>query len=356
MITIVLTNRNRDLNTIKNCLDSLSNQHANSFFVILIDYGSDFDYANNLIAQTSNYDFVELIQCPVNGQLWNKSKAINIALKRCITPYFFVGDIDMIFDPNFIQKLYEIKNEKEAFYFKVGFLSKEESAKNLKFDDRQVAFSSNEEATGMTLYPTQLLLEINGYDEFYHGWGAEDTDVHIRLKNTEVPIHFYDKEVLIKHQWHPKSYRSKNNPSPFHSKLERINHSYIQFTREAKLTKANSQNEWGLLPVQENYLRLNNQPDVILEIQPSDMKITAVIGQLANFVDKIISISIKDVSKVEKVKNILKKKLGKKHTNYLSMEDVNNRFLEEIILKYRNRPYSYKFDRVQKQIEFKILL
>lgn len=356
MITIVLTNRNRDLNTIKNCLDSLPNQNVNSFFVILIDYGSDFDHTNNLIAQTSNYNFVELIQCPVNGQLWNKSRAINIALKRCTTPYFFVGDIDMIFDPKFIQKLYEIKNEREVFYFKVGFLSKEESAKNLKFDDYQEAFSSNEEATGITLYPTQLLLEINGYDEFYHGWGAEDTDVHIRLKNLGVPIHFYDKEILVKHQWHPKSYRSKKNSGPFHSILERINHSYIQFTKEAKLTKANLQNEWGILPIEENYFRLNKEPDVILEIQPSDIKVTAVIGQLANFTNKTICILVKDVSKVEKAKNILKKYLGKRYVNYLRIEDVNDRLLEEIILKYRNKPYSYKFDRIQKHIKFKILL
>jgi predicted glycosyltransferase involved in capsule biosynthesis len=38
--------------------------------------------------------------------------------------------------------------------------------------------------TGTTLFATHKLKEVNGYDEFYHGWGAEDTAFTCVLVNS----------------------------------------------------------------------------------------------------------------------------------------------------------------------------
>ena len=94
-----------------------------------------------------------------------------------------VGDIDLIFHPNYIGTLKSMATENEVHYFQYGFLNELESLKKQEFSDYQVDFKGFEEVTGNTLFPTTALRKVNGFDEFYQGWGAEDTDAHIRMKN-----------------------------------------------------------------------------------------------------------------------------------------------------------------------------
>jgi glycosyltransferase involved in cell wall biosynthesis len=354
MITIVLTNRNRDLQTVKNCFDSLAEQSNDDFELFFVDYGSDQNYVYDLKQLIAKYPKIESIISPVSGQLWNKSRAINIVLKKCNTPYFFVGDIDMLFHPDFINKLYELKNKDKATYFQVGFLSQKETALQRDFHNATVDFTSRKEATGMTLYPTQLLKEINGYNEFYHGWGAEDTDVHIRLHNLGIKIDFFEKEVLLKHQWHPKTYRTNLSTDPYHFELERINHSYIQTSQTSKQTKANIKQQWGVLPEEKEYSKLSDQPDFTIEIEPETSKVNALLAQLDNFENKMVSIIVKDTSDSNKRKQFAKRILGKKYLKFLPMKSVNNMILQEIVMHYRNVPYQYSFDQNKNLITLKI--
>ena len=354
MITLVLTNRNRNLQTVKNCLDSLENQSGNNFELFFVDYGSVGKYIIALEQLLLQYPRINYINCPVSGQLWNKSRAINIVLKKCNTPYFFVGDIDMLFHPDFINKLHELKNKDKATYFQVGFLSQKETALQRDFHNAAVDFISRKEATGMTLYPTQLLKEINGYNEFYHGWGAEDTDVHIRLHNLGIEIDFFEKEILLKHQWHPKTYRTKLSTDPYHFELERINHSYIQTSQTSKQIKANIKQQWGVLPEEKEYSKLSDQPDFTIEIEPETSKVNALLAQLDNFENKVVLIIVKDTSDSNKRKQFAKRILGKKYLEFLPMKSVNNMILQEIVMHYRNLPYQYSFDQNENLIHLKI--
>lgn len=355
MITIVLTYRNRDLRIVKNCLDSLQNQTEKSFEVILVDYGSEALIANQLAVLVTNYTFIKLITCPVQGQLWNKSRAINIALKQTTTPYFLVGDIDLIFHPDFMKIASKLVSEDHITYFQYGFLSKQESLVKKDFVQFKVGFIGNKEVTGTTLFPAQQLKLLNGYDEFYHGWGAEDTDIHIRIKQLGLQINFYDSEVIVKHQWHPKAYRSINSTSPFHSKLERINHAYMNLTQQTKRTQVNLSNECGKLPTEIEYQKLLNKPDYFIKIEPIDVKVAALIAQLKNFNNELIHIQIKQDAFIVRKKQFLKKIVGKKHHCYLEMQEINNRLLEEIIINYRNLPYAHSYDRNSGIVELKIL-
>jgi len=181
MITLVLTYRNRSEDILVKCLDSLATQSTKNFNTVLVNYGSNKTHTELLENTLKNYSFINYLFCDVSQQLWCKSKAINTVLKKCDTSHFFVGDIDMMYHKNFIETLETLKN-KSVTYFQVGFLSQTESSKEVtNFEDYAINFKSNEEATGMTLYPTDVLKGINGYDEFYHGWGSEDTDTHLRL-------------------------------------------------------------------------------------------------------------------------------------------------------------------------------
>lgn len=355
MITIVLTYRNRDLRIVKNCLNSLKEQTNKSFKVILVDYGSDTNYSESIEKLSVNYKFVKLISCPVSGQLWNKCRAINIVLKQTKTPYFLVGDIDLIFHPKFIEKAIKHASNK-VVYFMYGFLSEEESQEVKKFEDYIVDFLGGEEVTGTTLFPTEKLLSVNGYDEFYHGWGAEDTDIHIRLKQLGIEIEFYNKEVLVKHQWHPKAYRSKLSTSPFHSNLERINSRYMKMTQLNKRIKVNLDFDWGQIPIKNEYMKLEEIPEYTISINPVDVDFSSLLAQLKNFKNEVVKIEIRDVDMKEKAKQLLKRILNRRFLNFLKMEDVNDAILEEIIKNFRNQPYIYNFNRNKGLINMTILL
>ncbi|AOZ98504.1 glycosyltransferase family 2 protein [Flavobacterium commune] len=356
MITLVLTNRNRDLRIVKNCLESLRNQTTKEFELFFVDYGSDLDYLVGLKNLVVSYPKVHLILCPVNGQLWNKSRAINIALKLTNTPYFLVGDLDLIFAPQFMSTAYKLINSKDIYYFKYGFLSREESLKNKVYEEYEIDFDGNIDVAGTTLFPTEQLKDINGYDEFYHGWGAEDVDIHIRMSNLGCRVVFYDSSILVKHQWHPKQYRSKISKHPFHIGLEAINHAYMDLGKKTKRIIVNQNQSWGKMTDIEMYEKLKlGIPTVDLFLTNSLTVISAVLAQFANFNKEVLNLRIDEVDKLTIYKNQIKKKLNKKAINYIEMEQVNALILEQIIKNYRNNPYKYIFDRDLKYIQLKMV-
>lgn len=356
MITLVLTNRNRDLRIVKNCLESLSNQTKNEFELFFVDYGSDLDYLVELKDLMLNYDTVNLILCPVNGQLWNKSKAINIVLKQTKTSHFLVGDVDLIFAPQFISTAYELMNDKEIYYFQYGFLSQQESLENKKYEEYQIDFGGSIDVTGTTLFPTETVKKMNGYDEFYHGWGAEDTDIHFRLENLGFQIKFYDSAILVKHQWHSKQYRSTLSKHPFHSGLEAVNHAYMHLGKETKRIIVNKNQSWGEMPDGEKYERLNsNFTTVELMLTNSLTVIVALLAQLRNFNQEVLYIQIDEVDWSTKFKNGLRKVIQKKAVTYIGLEQINRMILEEIIKNYSNNPYEYIYEKDSKYIKFKMV-
>ncbi len=354
MITIVLTYRNRELRIVENCFEALAAQTNKAFKVLLVDYGSDLEFAEGLKNTAKKYNFITVISCPVSGQLWSKCRAINIALKQTETPYFLIGDIDSLFRKDFVDKALSLASDK-VMYFKYGFLAEEESKQKKEFEDYTIDFLAGDEVTGTTLFPTETLKSVNGYDEFYHGWGAEDTDIHVRMKNLGKEVIFYDQEILVLHQWHAKAYRSKSSTSPFHSTLERANSNYLKITRQTKRTTVNLNTDWGILPDVTQYDKLTITPDSTLKIKPIDFQITAILAQLKNYKNETVSIEIIDVDKKQKSIQKVKKKLNKKYFNYLKMEEVNNLVLETIINSYRNTPYNYQFNRQKGQISLTLV-
>ncbi len=208
----------------------------------------------------------------------------------------------------------------------------------------------------MTLYPTQLLKSINGYDEFYHGWGAEDTDVHIRLRNSDIPVVFYDQNVVMKHQWHPKQYRSIESIEPYHSSLERINHSYIKFEEEKKIKQINRVFDYGKVPVQEEYEKLNNVEEIIYITNEKSDLIAFLEGNIFNLESKTYKIIFSNHSLCGSIKNTIKKKLGKKALCFYSLDEVNNMVLMTIIKSFRNNPYHFEYKKSENKIILRIKL
>lgn len=354
MITIVLTYRNRSLHIVKKCLDSLENQSNKQFTVTLINYGSGDKETNNLEKLLKAYSFIRYIFCNTSKQLWNKARAINIALNKCENSHLFVGDIDMIFRSNFIEQLIALKSSNKVTYFQVGFLNEEESTKDKKFNEYTIKHISTNEATGMTLYPTQLLKEINGFDEFYHGWGSEDTDVHVRLHNASIKVNFYTKDVLLLHQWHPKVYRSKDSKEPFHTSLEQINQQYLQQVIASKRIKANEKFGFGK---NNKSVIFNNESVINLTITNLKSAIDALLlGTLHNYKQQKLVIEIKKHAEYKSAKNNLKQAVGKKYFKHYSFQEVNNKILATIITDFRTNYYEYEWNQELQTITLKIAL
>lgn len=352
MITIILTYRNRTESIIKKCFESLNQQSNKNFFVKLINYGSSDINSSKLSRLTTYYSFIELIIVPTEHQLWNKSRAINIALKKCETPYFFVGDIDMIYRKDFVEQLYNLKGENKITYFQVGFLSKKESLKELKFEAYQLKHISRKEATGMTLYPTKLLKEINGYDEFYHGWGAEDSDVHMRIKNYGKKIIFYTIDVLILHQYHERNYRTDNSLEPFHTRLEQINHAYFKKVIELNKIKVNTSFGWGI-----NQIKVEFGDAIKIYLTNEKNEIDAFFrGMLLECKGQKLDIYISKNKQFKSFKNRVKKNFGKKFKEFYSFKELNNLILMLIVSVHRNSYYEYDWDKEIDSIKLKIEL
>ena len=350
-----MTYRNREINIINKCLNSLSLQSVRDFKVILVNYGSQLIYTKSLLECVNKYKFVQLINCDVQEQLWNKSKAINIALRQCDTPSVFVGDVDMIYHPNFIKTLDNIKSDTNSTFFQVGFLSESESKLNKNFNEYHISFKSDEGATGMTFFKTDVLKSINGFDEFYHGWGSEDTDVHLRLRNAGFKVEYYDKEVLMLHQWHAKLYRTKDSLEPFHSYLEQINHEYLELSKKLKKTKANLDLDYGVYN-QNDYNLLNK----IQDTYTISNKVAEVKALLYNILytqkNRVINIIIQPHKEYKSVKQFVKGKLGKKTIRFIELDMVNNILLETIITKFRNNPYKFQYNPNERTINLTIKL
>ncbi len=351
MITIVIPNRNRDLSTVKRTLSSIVSQRDDEMRIIVVDYGSDVVYQMGLKKLLKEIGDVEVILCQTQAQLWNKSRAINIALKRCETSYFMVADMDMIFHPQFIEEITSQLSQAKIIYFPVGVLTREESLKNIPFNSYNVKFITDEEATGISIFPTTLLKSVNGFDEYYHGWGSEDTDIHIRLKNNGSQVVFKKGTLYFLHQWHPKEYRSRNSTEPFCSLLEQTNAAYLQQTMRFKRILANEQTQWGLDPK-------SLKPEILykrIALTNRVSEVIALTNQLIEFASgTYLDITIKSHGEYKTIKDTAKKLLKKKRHSFMALEKVNDSLLLGLVGSIRNSTYKYAFSLSKQEIRLQI--
>ncbi|MBZ4036572.1 glycosyltransferase family 2 protein [Flavobacterium sp. 17A] len=356
MIGIIFPYRNREVERVKRSLDSLSLQENHNFKVIFVDYGSDLASSSAIKELIFQYKFASYIYSFSEFQPWSRAKALNIGLKNTTADYVFTADVDMIFSPNFISKLYELRNPLKAYYFKVGFLSEKESKADKKFEDYSIDFNTGVGAQGLSLFYLKNVEEIGGYDEFLHFWGAEDIDIHERLIRTGTESIFYNEETLLLHQWH-QSYR-KSETAVLIEGLQlkgvvQLNHQHLKSNQKNKVTKVNNE-KWGNLISEADFneletadcqITLNNKLEVIDHF---------LFVELPQYKDKIVSVQFTKDDFQDSLKYKVKKLLGKTVPQYYSLKEINDRLLLHIISFYHTYPYSFKIDKNLKSIRFKI--
>lgn len=353
MLTIIYSYRNRDLNRLENSFNSLAKQSVKDFEVILVDYGSEPDLAKNAQELCLKYKFLSYIYRFTQYQPWNKSKALNSVIKDLKTEYCFVADIDMIFRSDFIEIAYSLKDPENITYFEVGFLGPEVDLKDLNFADITNYRKSTHEATGLSLFPVTALKQIRGFDEFYHFWGAEDTDVHKRLNVKGYNIDFYNSQTLMFHQWHPsyRSSESKKLTKDFQiSGIVQLNHQYLQNDLLKTAIEVNAKG-WGETLLKEELQSLEKE-SVKLILNTEKRKIDNLLfGILPNLGNGILKVRIESLKK-DNPRQMLKKSMGKKVPEYYSLKKVNDLILLHLISYYRDLPYTFRIDNNLQSIVF----
>lgn len=356
MITILYPYRNRELTRIKRSLDSLVDQSRKNFKVIFIDYGSKPEISVDVKKMVIEYSFLSYYYLHTENQPWNKAKALNFAIKEVDTDYCFVADIDIIFHNEFIEKSIGMLDATKSIYFQVGYLTQEESEKNTNFENYNIASFSTAEATGMSLFLVDNLKAIKGYDEFFHFWGAEDTDVHNRLENAGYETLYYDKELLLLHQWHP-SYRSGEKKSLTAdlqlTDVVRMNHEHLLQNRQYKIATVNHI-AWGNGTSALEFQQLENHEQEVILLNKVEVISHFLFFELPNFKNGVVSVRIVEDAFQNSIKYRAKKILGKTVPRYYSLKEINDKLLMHIISFYHQSPYTYKVGEDLKSIEFKI--
>lgn len=250
MISILYPYRNRDSKRLKRSFDSLLEQSHKNFEVFFIDYGSTPDLAAEIKRLCQNYPFISYQFYPTQYQPWNKSRALNSVIKNLKTDFCFVADVDVIFHPEFLATAHNLTKTGQTTYFQVGYLSSSESRTTKAFSEYSDYRLSTNEATGLSLFPVYQLKKLNGFDEFYHFWGAEDTDMHVRLRNAGYKVEYYDEELLLLHQWHKSFQLIQKSDSVSDLNLSGVLPLNHQHLKNAILNKSKRVNfsGWGEIP------------------------------------------------------------------------------------------------------------
>lgn len=356
MITILYPYRNRELERIKRSMDSLALQTDQRFKVLFVDYGSTPKQAYLVKQLINNYAFAIYLYTYTGLQPWSRAKALNVGLQQVTTDFVFTADIDMIFSPDLVSTLHEIKHSQKAIYFKVGFLSKEESILEKPFDEYTVAFTSDVGAQGLSFFAVEALKAINGYDEFLHFWGAEDIDIHNRLERLGLTSFFYEAAILMLHQWHPTYRNSETKYLTTDLQLSSIvalNHKHL-LHNDISDKICIEQPNLGILVDKKTFETLESEPVTYIILNSSASVTHFLFVELPKFRGGILKVCFKEDSYAQTLKYFVKKFLGKKVPQYFSLKEINDQVLLHIISFYHHYPYTYQVSSDLKSITFAI--
>lgn len=198
MIDFVIPVRNRENERIQRCVDSLSSDITGKIFVV--DYFSDTP--------------VKLKGCEVIrvnlDNIWNKSHALNIGIRKCTSDFIATVDCDMIIGPEFLNKAKSCLN-KNSFIF--TRMVKRIDIEMLNWDlsrDKLDKISTNwiegqeenlhQAVGGIQIFSKKWMNSVRGYDENLTYWGGIDNDIYERAIRTGSVV--IDLNIIILHQEH----------------------------------------------------------------------------------------------------------------------------------------------------------
>lgn len=355
IFSIIYAHRNRDTERIKMSFESLEKQKLLNFEVNFVDYGSENSLVKELEKLAGEFPFVRFFHLPVPQLLWNKSKALNYGITKASGDYIFIADTDLVFHPKTSGLWAKLKSPDKFYLFRLSYLDKEESqqlSKTYKFDKLKPGRLGN--VNGMILTSRESLLRVNGLDEFFHFYGAEDEDLFVRLENAGYQRE-QREEIFFYHQWHQSFSGSEDKlltGNPRVKDIMRINQRHFERNRERGIIKPLRQKGMGSFISPEIAETLEN-PGIKL-------KIPNILARVEHFLREelpskkgyVIQVEFYEDDYYHSLKYKLKLRLGKQTQSYISMKQVNDLVLKEILFNYREKNYSFRIEKNLKSIIF----
>ncbi len=250
-LTIVYGYRDREPQRVRRSLESLKKQTIQGFKVIIVDYGSREEIASEMRTLVNEYEFCEYIYSNSVGLPWNRSRALNPGIRQSRTTYTMTTDVDMIFSGSFIQNIIEQVAEDRVVYCRWHFLPEKFSDwNNTDIYKGKLPMVSKGGFGGCCIVKTEILEQINGFDETYCFWGLEDKDLNIRLKSVGIEEQWANSDdIYIFHQWHPVANSVTPNFMPSGLWGRMVEHMYKLQTQPVR-----NDSNWGEVLIERDVL------------------------------------------------------------------------------------------------------
>jgi glycosyltransferase involved in cell wall biosynthesis len=241
-LSLIFGFKNKEVERVKRCLDSLVPQTNKDFEVIFVDYGSDFNISTQIEALVSKYPFCKYVFNNTRGMLWNRSHALNTGIKLAEGEYVMTTDIDLIYNPDFIRKVIDQAHPEIELHSNAYALPEKFSKWKSLFTSPPKMKERDLTAFGLAqCVKLKHLKEIGGFDEFYCVYGREDTDLNMRLEQKGLRTEWMDlASNKVYHQWHPHSIKSSNKVMPA-GWINMIHQYYIKYEK----TITRNHGSWG---------------------------------------------------------------------------------------------------------------
>lgn len=214
-LCIILVFRDRDCIRVKKCLDSLCVQTYTDFSVVFVDYGSSAKASMFVKELVEKYHFVQYLYSHTRGMVWNRSHALNTGLCCANSEYVLFADIDLIYDPLFLQLAMKNAAPERLVSAAVHFLPENFSVPTKEALVVNRLPLSRVPNGAVILLSRKTMNYLNGFDEYYCFWGVEDRDFLSRLDRMGIAPSIVDPyEAPVLHQWHPIVSDQKQNFFP----------------------------------------------------------------------------------------------------------------------------------------------
>jgi glycosyltransferase involved in cell wall biosynthesis len=213
--SFVIPYRNRQIDRVKRCIDSLENQtYSNDYEIVLLDYGSLPHHQIETQKLCESYRKVRYHYVNTLGWFWSRSHAINLGVETAKGQYIIIVDIDLIFSPRFVEYLYDKANPNTFFQYRCYYLPENFTEYHKLIFEKPYPYEvSSEVGVGLLVVPKQALLNIQGFDNYFTIWGFEDMDMYHRLKKLNLELQWIELQQLTTfHQWHPKANMADSMP------------------------------------------------------------------------------------------------------------------------------------------------
>ena len=354
LCTIIYANRNRESERIRASFNSLKQQSKQNFEVVFVDYGSEPALVNQYENLCNDYPFVRFYHLPVYELLWNKSKALNFGILKSETPFIFIADVDLVFHSKTIELFNKRASEDKFQLFRLSYLGEKISA-TLSYIDNYDNLTSSRigVVNGMILVGREALLQIKGFDQFFHFYGAEDEDLFSRLEKAGYDKE-YCEEIFFYHNWH-KSFSGTTDDlstKPRIKNIMRINQRHFLRNREKGITTPIFQKEMGQTITEECRIKLR-YPHKTFKIPNIKAHVEHFLREeLKGIEGQILKVVFQEDPFYNSAKYKAKSLLGKQSQEYISMKEVNDMVLKEILFNYRDQNYSFKVEKDLKTIVF----